>query len=73
MDMGGWEFERAIHKIEGASETLLAMYPSHRMLVVCLISVYFPETLKKNGNHPIHTLFSQLFFFFFALEKELPF
>ena len=62
--MDGWEFERSIHKTEGASETLSAMYPSHRMLVVCLLSVYFSETPKKNGNHPIHTLFSQLFFFF---------
>ena len=69
--MGGWEFERAIHKIEGASETLSAMYPSHRMLFVCLISVYFSETLKKNGNHPIHTLFSQLFFFCFRKRATI--
>lgn len=39
VDMGGWEFERSIHKTEGARNPLV-MYPSHRMLVVCSVFIF---------------------------------
>ena len=66
--MGGWEFERSIHKTEGARETLLAMYPSHRMLVVCSVFIFLRQPRRMEI---IVSLVN--FFFFFALEKELPF
>lgn len=63
--MGGWEFERSIHKTEGARETLLAMYPSHRMLVVCSVFIFLRQPRRMEI---IVSLVN--FFFFFCFRKR---
>ena len=59
--VGGSLIERSILKTKRASETLPVVCPSHKMLNVCLLSVYFSETPEENGNHPIHTLLQATF------------